>query len=74
MTAEVKPPPAAFRQFFGFTPVNVGQSDIHALVRGELTTLQREVKRALGRTRDHMTRLHLEDVLARIDDILDPEE
>jgi len=74
MTAEVKPPQAAFRQFFGFTPVNVGQSDIHALVRGELTTLQRDVKRALNRTRDHMTRLHLEDVLARIDDILDPEE
>ena len=74
MTEEVTPPPAAFRQFFGFTPVDVSQSDIRALARGELQALKTDVARALRGTRDHMTRLHLEDVLVRIDDILEGDE
>ncbi len=74
MTQEITPPPPAFRAFFGFTPVDVSQSDIRALVRGELQTLRRDVARALRRTQDHMTRLHLEDVVARIDEILDTDD
>ncbi len=63
------------RYYTGYTPVNVGQSDIRPLVRGELQDLQRAVERALPRYRDdRTTRLHLEDVLARIEDILDPEK
>jgi hypothetical protein len=54
--------------------VNVPQSDIRAFVRGELRTLEREVRRALGRTRDNATRLHLEDALVRIDRILNPKD
>ncbi|WP_166975681.1 zinc-dependent metalloprotease [Rhodocaloribacter litoris] len=71
MTEEVTPPPAAFREFVGFTPVKVSQSDIRALARGELQALRGEVQRARSRTTDRMTRLHLDDVLARIDDILE---
>ena len=74
MTQEITPPPPAFRAFFGFTPVDVSQSDIRALVRGELRTLRRDVSRALRGTQDHMTRLHLEDVVARIDEILDTDD
>ncbi|GIV61063.1 MAG: glutaminyl-tRNA synthetase [Rhodothermaceae bacterium] len=74
MTEEITPPPAAFREFVGFTPVDVSQSDIRALARGELQTLRREVQRARSRTRDRMTRLHLDDVLARIDAILEADK
>jgi hypothetical protein len=57
-----------------FTNVNLPQSDIRAVVRGELETLQREIRNRLGAGTNHMTRLHLQDSLARIEAILDPEE
>ena len=44
-----------------------------AYVRGELQTLDRDAGRAQSRTRDRMTRLHLQDIQARIDDILNPD-
>jgi hypothetical protein len=73
MTAEVDSPPAQFRAFLGFTPVDVAQSDIRAFVRGELTTLRSDIERAERRTSDRTTQLHLQDALARINDILDGE-
>jgi len=57
-----------------FTNVNLPQSDIRAVVRGELETLQREIRNRLGAGTNRMTRLHLQDSLARIETILDPEE
>ncbi|MCL7958861.1 MAG: zinc-dependent metalloprotease [marine benthic group bacterium] len=57
-----------------FTNVNLPQSDIRAVVRGELETLQREIRNRLGAGTSRMTRLHLQDALARIEAILDPEE
>ncbi|MFQ5677825.1 MAG: zinc-dependent metalloprotease [Gemmatimonadota bacterium] len=72
MTEEPALLPAFFRSFA--TPVNVAQSDIRAHVRGELETLQRRVRQALGRGPDAETRLHLRDVLVRIDRILNPKE
>ena len=74
MTEEVEPPPAQFRAFIAFTPVDVSQSDIRPYVRGELTTLRREVAAAVSRTSDRATQLHLRDTLARIDDILEGED
>lgn len=53
------------------TPVRVSQSDIRAAARGELTALRARAIAARGRTTDSMTRLHLDDVVARIDDVLD---
>jgi len=41
-------------------------------VRGQLATLAGEVRAGAGRTRDRATRLHYEDVLVRIDAMLDP--
>jgi len=64
--------PTAFFGFGGFTAVDVSQSDIRALVRGELVTLSSQAARAAGRTADRMTRLHLEDIVIRVDRILDP--
>jgi len=50
----------------------VGQSDIRPFVRAELETLRSEIRAALPRTTDRATRVHYNDVLARIQDILEP--
>lgn len=56
------------------TPVDISQSDIHALVRGELETLRGEINRGLNRTNDRLTRLHLRDSRATIDKILEADD
>ncbi len=71
MTAEVDTPPAQFRDFLNFTPVNVAQSDIRAFVRGELNDLRSDIERAERRSNDRSTQLHLQDALVRINDILE---
>jgi len=54
------------------TSVNVSQSDIRAITRAELNTLKRSVRSAIGRTGDALSRYHLQDLMERIDLILDP--
>jgi hypothetical protein len=64
--------PAAFRAYLGWTQVNVSQSDIRPIVRNELTILNRDIGRTLrsgGLNRE--TRVHLEDLQSRIEDVLD---
>lgn len=72
LTGQVAPIPAAFRSYVG-PQINASQSDIRPMARGEFKTLQREVKAAITRTSDRMSRLHLEDILERINKILDPQ-
>jgi hypothetical protein len=55
------------------TPVDVSQSDIRAYVRSELTALRGQVEQALREVDDYRTGIHLEDVLVRINQILDPD-
>ncbi|MDH3495908.1 MAG: zinc-dependent metalloprotease [Gemmatimonadota bacterium] len=74
MTEELPPIPAQFRQFVTRTDVNVAQSDIRAFARGELEALKRQITAALPRVTDRATRLHLRDVQARIDEILEPKD
>lgn len=71
MTGEMPPVPARFRQFLG-AGIDASQSDIRAVVRGELKTMQSRIKAAIPRTRDRMSKLHLEDALERVNNILDP--
>ncbi|WP_029037805.1 zinc-dependent metalloprotease [Salinimicrobium xinjiangense] len=52
--------------------VDVAQSDIRPVVRGELKNLQRDLRNSIGRSRDTLTRYHLEDALERVNLILDP--
>ena len=47
--------------------------DAKSHLRGELTTLRADIQRAIPRTADRPTRLHLQGAIHRIDDILDPE-
>lgn len=72
MTNEQKPIPAQFRRFSSRTNVEVSQSDIRAITRAELETLERTIKTGLVRTNDTMTKIHLNDLLQRIDTILNP--
>jgi hypothetical protein len=72
MKEEPQPAPAFLRPFI--TSVDVPQSDIRAYVRAQLTTLQREIERTLNRRLDAATRIHLQDALVRIENILDPED
>ena len=50
--------------------VHVSQSDVQMLVRDQLRLLRSEVQENLDAAPDRTTRIHLEDVLARIDRIL----
>ncbi|MFK7845706.1 MAG: zinc-dependent metalloprotease [Rhodothermales bacterium] len=62
-----------FAFFFG-TTVDISQSDIRPIVRGLLDDLQRQASAAGRRSRDKMTKFHLEDVVMRIDDLLDGDD
>ncbi|RZS92169.1 zinc-dependent metalloprotease [Aquimarina brevivitae] len=72
MTKEQSKIPENIRRFVKRTEVNVSQSDIRAVVRAELSTLQRAINNAIGRTRDSMSRYHLRDASERFDMILNP--
>lgn len=52
--------------------VDVNQSDIRSVARAELRTLDDDIRRAIGRTNDKMSRIHLLDLRERIDVILNP--
>ncbi len=69
LTGSVAAPPAQFRAFAG-AQINAAQSDIRPMARGELKTLQSQIKGAIGRTSDRMSKLHLEDASERINKIL----
>ncbi len=67
------PAPSAFqRNSPEYTAVTMAQSDIRPLIRGELETLRRELRAGLTRMTDRTSQLHIQDLLVRIDRILDP--
>lgn len=72
MTKEQTPVPSQFRRFISRTNVDVSQSDIRAITRAELKTLEGTIRSGLARTNDTMSRIHLTDALQRIDAILNP--
>ncbi len=59
------------RSYYKISGINVNQSDIKSVVRGELKRLQRDAKAASSRG-NTISRYHLQDVVDRIDAILDP--
>ena len=60
----------ASNPFQGAAP-DMGRSDVRPLLRAQLTELRRDVERASRRIRHRVTQAHLQDVLTRIDDILE---
>jgi len=72
-TVETPEIPDAYRDYIQLTLVTLAQSDIRAAVRSELNTLRGDVQRALSRGANDATATHYEDILVRIDMILDPD-
>ncbi|SDG40781.1 zinc-dependent metalloprotease [Psychroflexus sediminis] len=73
MTEEQSNIPAQYRRYISRSNIDVETSDIRPLVRAELNRLQSDMRRAINRTRDTMTRYHLEDAVERIENILNPD-
>jgi hypothetical protein len=75
MTNELPSVSANFRAFLGWTQVDVSASDIRPIVRNELEILKRDVTNRLNAGNiDRATRVHLQDLSIRIDDILDTKD
>ncbi|NVK52964.1 MAG: zinc-dependent metalloprotease [Flavobacteriaceae bacterium] len=58
--------------YFKATAFNASLSDVKPIVRGELNRIKRDAKRAITTAPNTITRYHLQDVVKRIDAILDP--
>lgn len=54
------------------TAVDVSQSDIRPMARAQLVELRTAIGRRLSRSSEEVTRAHLQDLLARIEQILNP--
>ena len=68
---EAKNQKGANSGYFKQSGININQSDVKSVARGELKRLQRDVKNA-SRRGNTLTRYHLQDVVDRINLILDP--
>ncbi|MEN7549725.1 zinc-dependent metalloprotease [Rapidithrix thailandica] len=64
--------PSAYASMYGHTSVDVSQSDIRPIARGELKKLQSLVKRGYTLSRDELTKYHYDELLARIEQMLEP--
>ncbi|MEO1023827.1 MAG: zinc-dependent metalloprotease [Bacteroidota bacterium] len=56
----------------GFNGVDIKNSDIRPIMRLELKQLEKDIRNKRTNIRDRNSRAHLDDVLERIDHILDP--
>lgn len=72
MVKEQDKVPARAQSFMGFTAVDVELSDIRPIVRAELVRLQRDLRSAQSRATDNLTRYHYQDLVQRIEDVLNP--
>ncbi|MFT7189098.1 MAG: hypothetical protein ACI9AV_002374 [Sediminicola sp.] len=54
------------------TVLNTSQSDIRSIARAEMNMLKGDIRNAISRTSDSMSKYHLQDALVRIEMVLDP--
>ena len=72
MTKEQSPVPGNFAAFIGHTPIDVSQSDIRPIAKAHLKALKRQLRSA--NMSDNMSKYHVEDLVDRIDEILDTDD
>ena len=72
--AETPDVPEEYSEYLRTTPVDLSRSDVRSLVRGELEALRQNIRQMQPAVEDRATRLHLQDVLVHIDEILTPDE
>lgn len=63
---------SALRNFMGYSRVDVSQSDIRPIARGELSQIKNMARRAATMSTDTMTKYHYQDIVARVEAILNP--
>ena len=71
-TATVRAVPVGVTYGFTTRRVNLAQTDLPSIARGQLNSLKNEMKLASARTTDRMSRYHLQDLISRIGAALDP--
>lgn len=74
MNEELQDIPNEYKEYYGWTDVDVSQSDIRPIVRNQLETLLDDIQQTQSRISDRDTEAHLADAEARIEQILNPEE
>lgn len=74
MNTLLNPEPAGNGPRFGPPPVEVADTDIQAIAKADLKQLRADIGRNIKRQRDAMSRIHLEDLADRIEDILESEK
>ncbi|RDV15926.1 DUF5117 domain-containing protein [Pontibacter diazotrophicus] len=65
--------PARSNRNYG-TPVEISQSDIRSIARGELVKLQRQLRSTQSRYNNDLSRYHIDDAIVRIENILNPKK
>ena len=66
---------ASFRYFdydSGYSAINVSTSDVRPMARADLKALKEEIKAAIPKFKDEMSKFHLDDALEQIDLMLSP--
>jgi hypothetical protein len=71
LTADSQRKSPSFGGYSKSTAVTTDQSDIRSVARAELVNLRSSINTNLSNTSDRMSRYHLQDVAARITEILD---
>jgi hypothetical protein len=71
-TAMVRSVPVGVTYGFTTRRVNLAQTDLPSIARGQLNSLKNEMKLASSRMTDRMSRYHLQDLISRIGQALDP--
>ena len=56
----------------GSSTLSAEKSDVHSVVRAHLTSLRNEARTAAAATADPMSKYHLQDIVTRIDNALNP--
>lgn len=74
MTEELPDISDEYKQYYGWTDVDVSQSDIRPIVREQLKLLLEDVQESKNDVDDRATHVHLADAEIRIKNILKPEE
>jgi hypothetical protein len=68
----VRSVPVGVTYGFNTRTVNLNQTDLPSIARGQLVSLKSNAKAAAARATDRLSKLHLLDLVARIDTALDP--
>jgi hypothetical protein len=70
----LNPPAATATSFGGTSSLNLARTDLPAIARAQLIKLRTQVTAAIAGTTDSMSKIHLQDLVERIKDALDPKK